>query len=408
MRSAGFAAITALTLSLGVACSKKEEKTQLGFNQPSGSVSTQPKSQVRTAPVEAVEQSEVVRLTGTLQADERANVASKASGNVQEILVDRGSIVKKGDPLVRLDDTDAKNNLATGEAAAEELRVRLGIKNDSEDFQPESMPEAKQALSAMQLAERNYKRYEELSRSGSVAKAEYDRVKTEFESARERYDQALQQASQLYQGYKTQLTRLAVMKQSLEDTTVRAPFDGMVAEKLVANGERVDVMMGGGKVVSLVKINPLRLVLTVPQQNSGVVKPGQTVEFEVDSFPNKKFTGKISLISPSVDASSRSLTVEALVDNPNHELLPGFFATANLALGEKQTTFFVPETAVLRSRDSSRLFVVRDGVAHEKVVAAAEPVNGRVEVRSGLLKGDVVVVNPQDVQDGSPIQMGNN
>jgi len=372
-----------------------------------GAAAGEAPGRVAVVPVESVEQPGTIRLTGSLAADEQSKVASNASGIVQDVRVERGSMVEKGDVLVQLDPTDARNMLAEGEAAVDELTAALGWRDTSKPFVTEEQPGVKAAKAALDLAQANHKRYSDLFAEKAIAKAAYDQVSTEYESAQQQYQQALNQAQQLYQSYLRATTRLAMLKKAVADTTIVAPFSGWVAEKNVSAGERVSGGGGGGNggsIATIVKIDPLRLVLTVPQQHAGLVAQGQQVDFRVDAFPDKTFTGEIRFVGPSVENNSRSLTVEALVANPDRQLLPGFFATAELATSEKRTRLYIPEGAVIRQGDTANAFVVRDSVARETVVALGETKDGKIEIVSGLAPGDVVVMEPGKVHDGDRIQ----
>lgn len=416
--------VLASVLALVPGCKAKEEqKLQLGYRQESTSESapttaSQPvqvaREQVPVAPVEVAEENNSVRLTGTLAADEEAQVASRAGGIVREIRVDRGSVVQKGDVLAVIDPIDARNAYAEGLAGVQELSVRLGLKSADEKFDPANQPEVASAKAALELAEANFKRNRELFEKKVISTAEFDRARNEFESARQRYQQAWQQAGQLYQSYRTALVRLKTLHQAVEDTTVKAPFDGLVAEKLVSPGETVTGAGRGGSsgapggkssVVSLVRIDPLRLLVTVPAREVSLIRPGQTVNFQVDAFPDRTFTGTVTRVSPSLETESRSLTVEARVPNPDETLRPGMFASARLQLPQQEQVLYVPSGAVRRQGEVARVFVVEDGVAREKVVTVnGDAINGRIRVLTGLDPGDIVVADAARASDGMRVQ----
>ncbi len=161
-------------------------------------------------------------------------------------------------------------------------------------------------------------------------------TQTEYELATQRYRQSLFQIKQAYQVCRTAQIKLAILAKAVDDTTIRAPFDGWVAEKLVAVGEQISSGMQATKVVTLVRIDPLRLSLTVPQQDIGRMRPGQTVRFRVDSFPDRVFEARVRFIAPVVANDTRSMVVEAVAPNPDGALRPGVFATAELELPKRQ------------------------------------------------------------------------
>ncbi len=117
------------------------------------------------------------------------------------------------------------------------------------------------------------------------------------------------------------------------------------------------------------RIDPLRLSLTVPQQDVAQIKAGQTVTFQTDAYPGRKFTGTVRYITPAVTSDSRSLCVEAMVPNPGAVLYPGLFVTAELQLDEQQTELYVPQAAVCNRGDVAAVFVVRGGIVREQIVS---------------------------------------
>lgn len=386
---------------------RKAEKVTLGFVEtprPGGGTSALSSARLTTTTPEVVRRAATLRLTGGLIPDEKSDVATNASGIVQEVLVDRGSFVEKGDVLARLDPADARNTLNEGLAVAEELKLRLGLESDTDRYVPENQPEVKTARAALALAEANHKRYTELLAKGVASQAQVDQTRSEYESAAERHHLAIHQARQLHQSYRTALTRLNTLRKAVADTTITAPFSGWVVEKCVSPGERVSTMpaggAGGARIATLVKSDPLRLSLTVPQQNTASVRPGQKVTFQVDGFPGRVFEGAVRYIAPSVASETRSLTVEALVSNPDRALRPGLFATADLHLTSETTELYLPAEAVRRDGDVARVFVAVNGAARERVVSAGETAGGRVLISSGIQPADVVVRNATAAKDG--------
>ena len=383
-----------------------EEKPSLGTLKPEAAAAADTaKSGVPTSAVESQEREATLRLTGTLAADEVSDVASNTNGIVQEVFVERGSMVEKGDVLVQVDPTDVQNMLDQGLAGIEELKVRLGIKDEKAPYSVENQPEVKMAKAALNLARVNLDRFMKLYEQDVLPKADYDRVLFECDSAAQRYEQARLQMSQLYQSYLTAQTKIESLRKAREDTSIRAPFSGYVAQRLINVGERVSPspMGKGAAVVTLMKLDPLRLVLTVPQQSVDQIATGQAVTFRVDSLPDRVFTGEIRYVGPSVESNSRAMTVEALVPNPDRVLRPGTFATAEVTLPEKSRRLLVPAAAVIRDGDISKLFVVQDGKARELVVMPGETRDGKTEILGGLKGEETVITAPERVHDGDRV-----
>ena len=359
---------------------------------------------LETVAAEIVERSRTLRLTGTLIADEKSSVASNISGIAAEVRVDRGSVVHKGDVLVQIDPADAKNKLAEGQALIDEIKARLGIDGPLEKFVPEDEPEVRVAKASAELAAANYRRAKDTYARKVISAEAFDQTQTEYELANQRYRQSLFQIRQVYQLCRTAMIKLAILEKAVADTTIRAPFDGWVAEKLVAVGEQISSGMQATKVVTLVRIDPLRLSLTVPQQDIGSIRLGQTVQFQVDSYRDRTFEGKVRFIAPMVANDTRSMVVEAIVPNPDGTLCPGLFATAELQLAEKGTGVLVPASAVQKVGEVARVFVARDGAAREQIVALGDTSGGKVEVRAGLTGKERLVAHPESAHDGDPVR----
>jgi RND family efflux transporter MFP subunit len=358
---------------------------------------------VTVAAAEIRERPAFVRVTGSLIADLDSAVAARVGGIVKEVFVERGDVVTAGEPMVQLDPTDAENALAEGRAAAEEVAVRLGLDPAAvpEKFDPEQQPEVVSARSELELAQTNFERDKSLVANRTISQSDFDASRNKYEAARQAYNLRRHQALQLWQNYRTSLARIATLQQAVLDTTITAPFDGIVAEKLVSPGEYV---AKGQQVVRLVSVNPLRLVLTVPEKQVSVVRERQAVEFMVGPYGDRVFTAQVLHISPALDTQSRALKVEAEAANPSLELRPGFFATARLLLPKDAPGLWVPATAVRHSGDFASVYMVRDGVARETVVGLGDRDGDWIEVRSGLAAGDRVVVEADRVSDGQRVE----
>jgi RND family efflux transporter MFP subunit len=381
-------------------------KATLGFvpSTAEGGTKKGSSSHVATVPLEVKTCCDVLKLTGTLMADERSSVASNTSGIAAEVRVDRGDVVKKGDVMVQIDATDAKNKLAEGQGMVDELKARLGIEGDLSKFNPYDEPEVRVAKASADLASSKYRRSKELFDKKVITTEEFERDQTEYELAAQRYRQALFQIKQAYQVCKTAQVKLAILAKAVDDTTIRAPFSGFVAEKLVAVGEQISSGMQATKVVTLVRIDPLRLSLTVPQQDVGRIRPGQIVRFRVDSVRKEPFLATVKFIAPIVANDTRSMVAEAVADNPDSALRPGMFATAEVELPKQRPSVLAPLAAVQWTGEVGKVFVDRNGVAREQVVALGEILGNKIEIRNGLTGNEMLVANPARVHDGDVLR----
>jgi RND family efflux transporter MFP subunit len=384
-----------------------EERVALGFAKDSSKShgKSHPSVTVETTVVEVVPRSDVLHLTGTLVADETSCVACNISGIVKKILVDRGSEVKKGDLLLQLDATDATNRLEEGLALVEELKARLSLSDDPKaPFVAEDQPQVKLAKASLELAASRLRRNEKLVAKGAVSMDDFEAVKAERKSAEQRYEQALHEVRHAYQNYRTAVTRLAALRKAVADTQVFAPFDGIVAEKHANIQEQIVGGFVASKTITLVKMDPLRLSLTVPQHAIGAIRSGENVQFRIDSFPNRAFTAKVRFITPVVTTDTRSMVVEAVVANSDNLLRPGLFATAELQLPSQQSSILAPVESVQKSGEAVKVFVIRDGIAHEQIVAAGKTENGKVEILSGLTGKERLALRPELVHDGDMVR----
>lgn len=348
---------------------------------------------VHVASVAAKDRPTALTLDGTLLADEASSVTSVVSGRIVAVYVEKGSKVEAGAPMIGLRDVDYKLSAKTARAKLEEARARLGMKQGKGAPRLTSLPEVAVAKADLDLAESELARAEKLSGDGVLSAQELDQLRTKAASARDRYQTALNNGRAQIATLHGAEAALEQASTSADETIVRAPFAGEIASRLVSVGEYV---LPQTPVVELVKTDPLRIELSVPQQHLRSVQPGQTVSLVVDAMPDRSFEAKVRYVSASVDRSTRALTVEAVVANADGLLRPGLFATARLQTGGSEIVAEVPAAAVRTSAGVSRVFVVQDGVVRERVISVAERTADTVVVAEGLSKGEQVAVDSLD------------
>jgi membrane fusion protein, multidrug efflux system len=197
---------------------------------------------------------------------------------------------------------------------------------------------------------------------------------------------------------------VSLAQKALADTVVRAPFSGVVGQRLVSVG---DYVTRGTKVASVLRTNPLRVELTVPEQYSTEVAIGRAVTFEVDASPGKTFTGQVRYVSPALQTDSRALIVEAVVPNEDGMLKPGSFATARIEQASRSSGVLVPAGAVRTVGGTARVFVVSSGQVEERIVTVGQPVGDLVEITTGLKTGEnVATKNVTQLADGMRVGDG--
>jgi len=357
---------------------------------------------VRTATVDSQSIDRFVRVTGSLAADEQADVAAETTGRVISTPVERGTHVDAGTPLARISATEADASLREAEANAAQIEARLGLVA-GQPFDPQRVPEVLNAKASLDWAESDFNRIKSLLDQKVVSQAEYDQKLTAVRAAQQQYQTAANAAQQSYRSLEAARARVDLAKKSAADTTVRAPFRGIVAERLVSTGDYVNK---GTKVATIVRVDPLRVQLTIPEQYLAQVSEGQPVRLSVDAYPNETFSAKVRFVSPALKTDQRALTVEAIAPNSDSRLKPGLFATAMLQQPHPAPALLVPASAVETIAGTSRAFVVAGDKVEERIVTTGEKVGDRIEIVSGVKAGERVASNPRGkLADGARVQI---
>jgi len=342
-----------------------------------------------------------IRATGTLMAEDQADVAAETAGRIVSTPIERGSHVTEGGELARVVATETNAQLKEAEANAAQIEARLGITSDAA-FDVNAVPEVRTAKASYDLAQEEFNRIKALLDQRVVSQSEYDQRRTQMEATRQQYEAAKNGAAQQYQSLQAARARVALARKAVADTVVRSPFSGVVAERLVSAG---DYVTKGMKVAIVVRVNPLRIVLTIPEQFVSAVGVGQPVNFDVDAYAGRRFEGKVKYISPALEADRRALTVEAVVPNPGGELKPGLFATARLEQPSKTPGILVPAAAVQTTAGTSRVYVLTGDHVEERIVTTGQAAGDLVEITKGLASGErVATSNVGKLADGVKVK----
>ena len=333
-----------------------------------------------------------IRVSGTLTAQESAEVAAEIAGRIVATPVERGSRVAASGDLVRIVATEVEAQAREAQANAAQIEARLGIAGGTA-FDVARVPEVANANAARGLARTEFARAQTLHQGKLISQAEFEQKSAQRESAERQYDVAVNGAEQQYQSLMAARARVTVAQKALADTVVRAPFAGVVGERFVSVG---DYVTRGTKVASVMRVNPLRVELTVPEQYVSAVETGRPVTFEVDAYAGETFTGHVRFVSPSVNADTRALMIEAMVPNGTGRLKPGLFATARIEEAAPRPGILVPATAVRTVAGTARVFVVQGDRIEERVVMTGQVVGPRVEIADGLKDGERIVATGVD------------
>jgi RND family efflux transporter MFP subunit len=340
-------------------------------------------------------------VTGTLAAEDQVVLSFKVAGRLSEISVDLGSRVRQGQIIARLDPTDFRLRVKQAEATLQQARARLGLPPEGVDDRVdlERTPLVRQARAMLTEARQTHERTVGLLKRDLIARAELDTAVTNLQVAEGRYQDALEEGRIRQAVLAERRSDLAVARQQLLDSELRAVIDGAVRQRHASVGEYLEE---GTAVVTVVRMHPLRLRLAVPERVATSVHLGQAVHVKVEGDVNI-YQGKVVRLSPAINEQDRTLLVEAEVPNEHGQLRPGAFAEAEIITTAEERAVFVPATAIITFAGIEKVITVEAGVSVEKRVQTGRRDGQRVEIVAGLKPDDVVVVEPGNLVGGQPV-----
>ncbi len=322
------------------------------------SKSPEEEEEAPAVPVEAatVETGEIAAFytgTASLEAEEEALVVAKTGGVAIEILAEEGQYVEEGQALVKLDDERLTLELSRAEAALSKLH-------------------------------RDYERNDELFQKNLISAVEYERVKSDYETQK-----AARDLAQLEVTY----------------ATVRAPFSGIISERLIKKGNMVATH---APTFRLTDFDPLLAVMHVPERELNKLRKGQRAELRLDALYGEVFTGFIKRISPIVDPTTGTFKVTIEVRDRSRQLKPGMFGRIRIVYDTREDVLLVPKEAILAEDDESAVYVVRDSMAYRQVVETGYSNDAHMEIISGIEAGDVIITTGQNsLRDSSKVEVIN-
>src|SRR5256714_4150291 len=418
---------------VGAACNRSESKVKAKETTKVETKTAETATPIAVTTTTAVtrEVPSYIQATGSLSADESSDVAPQTSGQVIATPVGVGAFVGQGSVIARLNDRDARLRLRQAQAGVQQAvagvrqaEARLGLRPGG-NFDASSIPEVRaanaaveQAQAQLRLAEANERRYAELVETGDVAVSVYDQYRTQRDTARAQVNSARQQlesaintarqSNQAIQSaeaaVETARAQAAIAQKAVDDTLIRAPYAGYISNRPVAVGEYVTP---SSVIVTLLRTNPLKLQLQVPEAEVPFITQGMGVSLEVDAHAKRKFAGQVTAVNPAIDPVSRAATVEAAVENNDNALRSGMFATARIVRQGGGHAVYVPRAAVLADQNtqSYRAFVIQDDVAHLRVVQLGDEEGDAIQIVSGINADEVVATsNLQQLYEGARVR----
>jgi membrane fusion protein (multidrug efflux system) len=289
--------------------------------------------------------------TASLEAEEEALVIAKVGGEVVEIHVEEGDRVKAGQILAKLDGD----------------RLRL---------------EARQARANLAKLEQDFERNKDLHEQGLVSAGAYESLRYELAASKAAYN-------------------LASLELSYTD--IKAPIDGVIAERFIKLGNTIDV---NASTFQITDLEPLRAELHVPERELRKLGSTQTATIIVDALPGQEFIGTVARISPIVDPETGTFKTTIEIIDEQNLLKPGMFGRFNIVYDVHTQALLVPRVSIVDDSVETAVFIVEEGIAYRRVVDTGISRLGEIEVLSGLNGGEqVVVVGQTGLKDGAKVEI---
>ncbi|MCC6443365.1 MAG: efflux RND transporter periplasmic adaptor subunit [Armatimonadetes bacterium] len=482
------AAAAAVGLLPGVlaGCSRSREPgpADASAQPPAGNASVR-EQQVAVAPVEAVaatrsDLASTIDVTGSLKALTEVSLSAKAQGRVVSVTAREGETVSRGQTVVQQDISDILTQISQAQAGLASAQARLSqavttlkwqkaqtaasiqqsraavvqararleavVKGARKQERAVAQSAVESARANLENARVNLERMQRLLNEGAIPKQQYDLTKTQFDIAEAQHRSAVQQASLVEEGARSEdieqarqsvrqaeeayrmarsntdqnavreeeirtaragvqqaKANIALARQQLANASIKSPINGIVMERLTEPGEMANL---GDPLMKIVSLSTVYFEAALPETNFAQVRVGQTVAVKVDALPGKSFLGRVQKILPSADTSSRDFTVKIAIANPTGTLRPGMFARGLITVAKKSNAITIPTDAVFHDAEQNKVFVVQGGKAVLRNAALGIQTDHKVEVLSGVRAGEQVIVSGQiNLKDGQSVEV---
>ncbi len=339
-----------------------------------------------------------IRTQGSLIADEQSVVGAKVAGRVDDIPVEFGDSINKDDVLVRMDTADLELKVAQAEASHAQVCAIIGLKPnaDLDTVKKDNSPIVRQEKASLAEAHSSLSRVQRLEREDAATLAQIETAQADVDIAEARYQASFNAVDEKIATIRIRRAELLLAKQQLEDSTVHAPFAGLVKQRHVAPGAFVTV---GQPIVTLVRINPIRFRGQIPERMALHLQLGQAVEIQLENEASPR-RSTVKRISPTLDEETRSLAFEADLPNDDGKMRAGLFATGAVIIQEDAKVIAVPSEAVIEFAGVERVWKVVDNKATEVLVRTGQKRGQQTEILSGLESGDAIVVKSKSLRAG--------
>jgi len=377
---------------------------------------------VRTANVEKGEVNSFLKVTGVVEANETVRVTSEIMGQAKEVKVKDGEEVNKGDilivlVLIVLGDEQIKIQVAQAQATLDAIQASSDkIKSGA---RPQEIKQAESALLQAKMnrdsVEENYQRMEKLFSEKAISEQQYEQAKNQYEIADVQYQSAQESYELIIEGaaeediksveaqVRQTKAALDMAKYQLKNTQITAPISGKVTSIAVSSGEMIAPSV---PLLSIIDVSRIFVKVGISEKDISKIKEGQTVNLEIDAFPEEKFRGEVVSKGVAVDQMSKTLEVKIEVLKPEVDIPVGVFARGDILVKTNQDTLIIPSSALTRKKDAIYVYVIEEGIARQKEVVLGIIQDERVEVLKGLSeKEEIVVLGNQELQDGLKVDV---
>jgi multidrug efflux pump subunit AcrA (membrane-fusion protein) len=361
-----------------------------------------------------------MRVTGDILPLMQVDLFPKVSGYLERIHVHIGDIVKQGQVIAQIDQTDFLHKVREIEAKVAQARALLAeIETGTRTEELRQAEEAvKQAQSRFDNAKLQHERIDALHKREVISKKERDLSDMEYAVAEAQLASSQQQLKLLREGARQEVRDVsraklremeAILEQErnhLKDTKIVAPFQGEISRKYVDAGAFVSPSSPPTPLVSLGHIETLKIIANVLEKDIPLLKAGMKAKVRVDSYPERVFEGRVEKINSALDLSTRTLQAEVYIPNLDRFLKPGMFASMEVVLLEKPQTLVIPREAILEAGREMSVFVVEGKQAIRKLITIGYEQDLMIEVLKGLNEGDQVIIKGQQlIKDGFTIRV---
>jgi RND family efflux transporter MFP subunit len=383
------AVLLPLSLLFIPACSKHDVKTaeaKAAVGRPVEAITVKTASAVERTVERAI------AVTGTLVPDETVTVSTEVPGRIGAIRADFGQAVRKGDILIELDRTEYDLQVERSRGALNQALARLSLPAYTGKMAPpDTTPGVRTAIAQLEDTKSKFESAAKLVKSGDIAQDRFTELEKTLRARQAAVDAARDELRTQWMNVTALEADLKIAEKRRGDTVVRAPFDGVVGEKLISAGQFVKDNIG---IITLVKVHPMRLRLEVPEAAANAVQVGTPLSFFTDAAPGAQFQAVVRELNPAIDSRNRTLTAEARLTKPDTRLRPGMFVQVKLITERATKIVTVPRQALYSIAGLTKLFKIQNGVARLVTLVPGPEQDGFVEIPGGGVKnGDRVAIS---------------